>query len=102
MKLAINFGASNEDWEAAITFAVEAERLGVDMAWTAETWGYDAATPLAYLAAKTTRLRFGAVGLQIGAPTPAMTAIPPMTLPSLPNDPFVLCPYVTRPPALYE
>jgi F420-dependent oxidoreductase-like protein len=90
MKLAINFGASNEDWEAATTFAVEAERLGVDMAWTAETWGYDAATPLAYLAAKTTRLRFGAGVLQIGVRTPAMTAMTAMTLASLSKDRFAL------------
>ncbi len=68
MKLAIQFGvstytSSNEDWAPALTYAVEAERLGVDSAWTAEMWGYDGATPLAYLAAKTTRKGKTAVGI---------------------------------------
>lgn len=72
MKLAIQFGvstytSSNEDWVSALTYAVEAEHLGVDSAWTAETWGYDGATPLAYLAAKTTRIRLGTGILQVGA-----------------------------------
>ncbi len=51
MKLAIHFGvttytSSNEDWQSAIAYVVEAERLGVDSAWSVETWGYDGATPL--------------------------------------------------------
>src|SRR5712692_6412667 len=90
MKLAINFSPSNEDWEGAVTYAVEAERLGVDMAWSPEFWGYDAATPLAYLAAKTSRIRLGTGIMQIGARTPAMTAMTAMTLASLSGDRFVL------------
>ncbi len=90
MKLAINFSPSNEDWEGAVTYAVEAERLGVDMAWSPEFWGYDAATPLAYLAAKTARIRLGTGIMQIGARTPAMTAMTAMTLASLSGDRFVL------------
>src|SRR3989442_4225458 len=87
MKLAIHFGvstytSSNEDWASALTYAVEAERLGVDSAWTAETWGYDGATPLAYLAARTSRLRLRAGILQVGARTPALTAITEMALAS--------------------
>src|SRR5260370_16999861 len=91
MKLAINFSPSNEDWEGAVTYTVEAERLGVDMAWSPEFWGYDAATPLAYLAAKTSRIRLGTGIMQIRARTPAMTALPAMTFASLSGDPFVLC-----------
>src|SRR5205823_10455168 len=88
MKLAIQFGvstytSSNEDWASAVEYAVEAERLGVDSAWTAETWGYDGATPLAYLAAKTTRLRLGTGILQVGTRTPALTAMTAMALASL-------------------
>ena len=94
MKLAIYFApasysasSSNEDWVAAATYAVEAERLGIDIAWCAEAWGHDAATPLAYLAAKTTRMRLGTGIMQVAARTPAMTA---MTLASLSGDRFVL------------
>ena len=95
MKLAIQFGvstytASNEDWLSALTYAVEAERLGIDSAWTAETWGYDGATPLAYLAAKTTRIRLGTGILQVGTRTPALTAMTAMSLASLSGDRFLL------------
>src|SRR5260370_5689653 len=90
MKLAITCSPSNEDWEVAVTYAVEGERLGVDMAWSPEFWGYDAATPLAYLAAKTSRIQLGTGIMQIGARTPAMTAMTAMTLASLSGDRFVL------------
>src|SRR6266567_6980758 len=95
MKLAIHFGAStytssNEDWASALTYAVEAERLGVDSAWTAETWGYDGATPLAYLAAQTTRIRLGAGILQVGTRSPALTAMTALALSSLSGDRFLL------------
>src|SRR5207302_6597506 len=95
LKLAIQFGvstyiSSNEEWASAITYAVEAERLGVDSAWTAETWGYDGATPLAYLAAKTSRLRLGTGILQVGGRTPALTAMTAMALASLSGGRFLL------------
>ncbi len=97
MKLAIYFAPANyfasssiEEWATASTYAIEAERLGVDIAWCAESWGYDAATPLAYLAAKTTRLRLGSGIMQAVARTPAMTAMTALTLASLSGDRFVL------------
>src|SRR5581483_9334972 len=62
----------------------------IDMTWTAETWGYDGATPLAYLAAKTTRMRLGTGILQIGARTPAMVAMTALSLAALSNDRFML------------
>src|SRR5436190_20155858 len=90
MRLAINFAPANEDWESAVAYVVEEERLGVDMVWTVETWWYDAATPLAYLAAKTTRMQLGTGIMQIGTRTPAMTAMTAMALASLSGDRFVL------------
>lgn len=94
MKLAINLGApyfvQSGDWEAPITYAIEAERLGVDFVWSAEAWGYDAATPLAYLAAKTSRIRLGSGIMQIGARSPAMVAMTAMTMEALSHDRFIL------------
>ena len=95
MKLAIQFGvttytSSSEDWASALTYAIEAERLGVDSAWTAETWGYDGATSLAYLAAKTTTLRLGTGILQVGTRTPALIAMTALALASLSGDRFLL------------
>ncbi len=90
MKLAINLGPPDDNWQEHITFAIEAERLGIDIAWSPELWGYDAVTPLAYLAAKTSRLRLGTAIMQIGARTPAMVAMTAMTMAALTNDRFVL------------
>ncbi len=90
MKLAINLGPPDDQWETRVTFAIEAERLGVDVAWQPESWAYDAVTPLAYLAAKTSRIRLGTGIMQIGARTPAMTAMTAMTMAALSHDRFVL------------
>jgi alkanesulfonate monooxygenase SsuD/methylene tetrahydromethanopterin reductase-like flavin-dependent oxidoreductase (luciferase family) len=73
-----------------VDLALEAERLGADAVWTAEYWGYDAHTPLAYLAAKTSTLRLGTAITQIGARTPAMLAMASMSLQSLSAGRFVL------------
>jgi len=90
MKLAITFAPVKDDWQAAVTYAIEAERLGIDRAWTAETWGYDGATPLAYLAAKTSRIHLGTGIMQIGARTPAMVAMTAQSLAALSGDRFML------------
>jgi F420-dependent oxidoreductase-like protein len=91
MKTAIGFGMTgNEDWDELSTYAVEAERLGVDYAWSAESWGHDAATPLAYLAAKTSRIKLGAGIMQAVARTPANLAMTAMTLASMSHGRFVL------------
>jgi F420-dependent oxidoreductase-like protein len=79
-----------EDWEETARFAQEAERLGADSLWTAEAWAHDAATPLAYLAAKTTRLRLGTGIMQVGTRTPALVAMTAMTLHSMSGGRFLL------------
>jgi len=75
MKTAIGVGgpASGRpgDFDRFANFAIEAEKLGVDQAWSAEAWGYDAVTILAYLAAKTERIALGSGILQISARTPS-------------------------------
>jgi F420-dependent oxidoreductase-like protein len=90
MKVAIGIGVANEDWEGMASFVQEAERLGVDSVWSAESWGHDAATPLAFLAGKTTRLRLGSGIMQISARTPAMTGMTAMTLNSMSGGRFML------------
>ena len=54
-----------------VELAVEAEALGYDSAWTAEAWGTDAVTVLAFLAARTSTLELGSGIMQI----PARTAV---------------------------
>lgn len=61
----------------------EAERLGFDSVWTAEAYGSDALSPLAYLAGRTTRIRLATGVVQIAARTPAATAMHAMTIDAL-------------------
>jgi F420-dependent oxidoreductase-like protein len=63
-----------------IALAQEAERLGYNSAWTAEAWGTDAVTVLAWLGATTTTIGLGSGIMQIPARTPAMTAMTAATL----------------------
>jgi F420-dependent oxidoreductase-like protein len=58
----------------------EAERLGYDSVWTAEAYGSDAATVLAFLAARTTTVRLGSAIFQMPARSPAMTAMTAATI----------------------
>ncbi|HCI80877.1 MAG TPA: F420-dependent methylene-tetrahydromethanopterin reductase [Ktedonobacter sp.] len=90
MKLAIDLAPPDAHWQEHITYVIEAERLGVDFVWTAEAWGYDSVTPLAYLAAKTNRIRLGTGIIQIGTRTPALVAMTAMTMSALSDDRFIL------------
>jgi alkanesulfonate monooxygenase SsuD/methylene tetrahydromethanopterin reductase-like flavin-dependent oxidoreductase (luciferase family) len=71
-------------------FAADAERLGVDSLWSPEAWGFDAVTPLAYVAAQTSTIRLGTAIAQLGARTPAMLAMTAMSMQVLSHGRFVL------------
>ncbi len=73
-----------------IQLAQEAERLGYDSAWAAESWGTDVVTVLSWLAATTTTLKVGAGIMQIPARTPAMTAMTAATLDLMSGGRFLL------------
>jgi F420-dependent oxidoreductase-like protein len=61
----------------------QAERLGYDSVWTAEAYGSDATSPLAYLAAVTERIRLGTGIMQLAGRTPAMAAMQAATIDAL-------------------
>jgi F420-dependent oxidoreductase-like protein len=63
-----------------VRLAVEAERLGYHSVWTAEAWGSDAFTPLAWIAAHTSRIQLGTAVAQMAARTPTATAMHALTL----------------------
>ncbi|GAB3201834.1 LLM class F420-dependent oxidoreductase [Geodermatophilus arenarius] len=67
-----------------------AEDLGFDSVWTAEAYGSDALTPLAWLGSRTTRLRLGTGVVQVSARTPTATAMAALTLDHLSGGRFVL------------
>src|SRR4051812_10707288 len=68
----------------------EAERLGFDSMWTAEAYGSDAFTPLAWWGAATTRLKLGTSVVQLSARTPTATAMSAITLDHLSNGRLIL------------
>ena len=81
MKLGLQLGY----WQAqppadALEKVLEAERLGFDIVFTAEAWGSDAFSPLAWWGASTSRIRLGTSIVQISARTPASTAMHALTI----------------------
>jgi F420-dependent oxidoreductase-like protein len=68
----------------------EAERLGFDSIWTAEAYGSDCLTPLAWWGAKTERLKLGTAIVQMSARQPAATAMAAMTMDLLSGGRFQL------------
>ena len=91
MKLGLQLGY----WGAqpnpfAVALAQEAERLGFDSVWTAEAWGSDAFTPLAWIGARTERIRLCTGIVQISARTPASCAMHALTLDHLSNGRLTL------------
>jgi F420-dependent oxidoreductase-like protein len=68
-----------------------AERLGFDSVWTAEAYGADAITPLAFLAAQTQRIRLGTAIVQISARTATATAMAMATVDALAGGGRVIC-----------
>src|SRR5271156_532191 len=57
-----------------------AERAGVDQIWTAEAYGSDAWTPLAWWGSRTTRIRLGSAVSQLSARPPVTLAMTAMTM----------------------
>src|SRR5947209_9465000 len=91
LKLGLNMGywAGGPPPGAAET-VLEAERLGCGSVWTAEAYGSDCLTPLAWWGASTERLRLGTAIAQISARTPAATAMAAMTLDHLSQGRVIL------------
>ena len=94
MKVSIGIGGAasgrTRDFAQQVEFVVEAEKLGVSDVWSAEAWGHDAIAPLAFIAARTSRIRLGTGIAQISARVPSMTAMTAMTMAAISNDRFML------------
>ena len=70
--------------------AQEAERLGFDSVWVAESWGNDAFTYAAYIAANTSTIKIGTGIVQMAARTPTATTMAAVTLDHLSNGRLIL------------
>ena len=53
---------------------LEAERLGFDAVWAGEAYGTDAVSPVAWVLARTSRIKAGTSIMQMPARTPACAA----------------------------
>jgi F420-dependent oxidoreductase-like protein len=91
VKLGIGIGYSGPQLKIPVERIQRAEQLGYDSVWTAEAYGSDAISPLAYLAAKTSRIRLGTGIIQLAARTPAATAMAAATVDQLAGGNRFIC-----------
>src|SRR4051795_4581912 len=92
MKLGLNLGYAPPGANPAelVPLVQHAERLGFDSVWAAESWGTDAVTVLAWLAAQTTTIKVGSAIMQMPGRTPANTAMTAATLDLMSGGRFLL------------
>ncbi|SDT13182.1 LLM class F420-dependent oxidoreductase [Microlunatus soli] len=92
MRLALNLGymVGSDDPQDQLRLTRHAEDLGFDSVWTAEAYGSDTPTVLAWLAGQTTTIGLGAAVMQIPARTPAMAAMTAASLDRLSGGRFRL------------
>ena len=91
LKIGVQFGY----WQAQphpnfVELAQQAEQLGFDSVFTAEAWGSDAFTPLAWIGAHTSRIKLGTSIVQLSARTPTATAMHALTLDHLSQGRLIL------------
>src|SRR5438093_566804 len=91
MKLGLSIGYSRAQFEIPVQLVQRAEELGYDSVWTAEAYGTDAVTPLAYLAAVTKRIKLGTGIMQLAARTPANAAMCAATVDAMAGCPWDSC-----------
>ena len=89
MKLSatLKFSADYSGIEMGLVW--EAERLGFDAVWAGEAYGIDAVSPIAWVLARTTKIKAGSSILQMPARTPACAAMTAMTLQALSGDRYL-------------
>ena len=83
MKLGLSLCYSGAKLEMPIRRILRAEELGFESVWCSETYGSDALSPLAYIAALTKTIRLGAGVAQLAARTPANMAMAAQTIDAL-------------------
>lgn len=92
MKLGLQLGywGALAPGNSHVELAQEAEKLGYDSVWTAESWGNDAFTPLAWIGANTSKIRLGTSVAQLSARTPTACAMSALALDHLSGGRMIL------------
>jgi F420-dependent oxidoreductase-like protein len=83
VKLGLHIGYAGTAMATTLPVVQLADSLGYSSVWTAESYGSDCVTVLAYLAGQTRQIQLGTGIAQIAARTPANTAMTAMTLDAL-------------------
>ena len=90
MRLGLMVGYSGAQISLDMNMIHEAEKSGFDSVWTAEAWGSDAVSPLAWIGAQTKKIKLGTAIMQLPGRSPANTAMTAMTLDQLSGGRFIL------------
>ncbi|HIG41332.1 MAG: LLM class flavin-dependent oxidoreductase [bacterium] len=91
MKLTIGVGDYRQvGIEETIGYIQFAEKLGIDSVWSAEAWSTDAVTSLAFIAARTSKIKLGSGIMQVGPRAPSMIAMTALSLNALSKGRFLL------------
>jgi F420-dependent oxidoreductase-like protein len=92
MRLGLNLGYAPPGTNPAelVPLVQHAEALGFDSVWAAESWGTDAVSVLAWMAAHTSRIKIGSAILQMPGRTPTNTAMTAATLDLMSGGRFLL------------
>jgi len=90
MRLGLMVGYSGAQVSLDMNLIHEAEKLGYDSVWSAEAWGSDAVSPLAWIGAQTKKIRLGTAIMQLPGRSPANTAMTAMTIDALSGGRFIL------------
>ena len=91
----LKLGLAQGYWGAAphpnfLEIAIEADRIGFDSVWSAESWGNDAFTPLAWIGAHTQNIKLGTAVVQLSGRTPTACAMHALTLDMLSEGRMIL------------
>ncbi|WP_420641012.1 LLM class F420-dependent oxidoreductase [Candidatus Leptofilum sp.] len=90
MRLGIMLGYAGRRIELPLEIVKAADDLGVYAIWTAEAYGSDAVSPLAWLGAQTQNIKLGTAIMQMPGRTPANAAMTAMTMNQLSNGRFLM------------
>jgi F420-dependent oxidoreductase-like protein len=90
MRLGLNLGYSGSTLGIDLALVQEADQLGFHSVWSAEAYGSDAVSTIAWVAAQTRRIGVGTAIMQIPARTPTLAATTALTLDQLSGGRFLL------------
>ena len=89
MQLGITIDMSGPHPKLDMDRVLEAERLGFSQVWTGEAYSTDAVSPIAWILARTTKIKAGTGIMQMSARTPACAAMTVLSLQALSGNRFI-------------